>query len=366
MANLWELGGGARATDTIALSDEEVALLCEIVVATPTVDVAAVISAREERLRKDRLRKRRSKERSQLELEQLKDHVTDLERTLSRKRKGGRDCNNGMSWQDAAATAKADANTALKVQKRLQHELVEQLERAVSYLSWLPSTSPREMAIHPKTQPWMLHTLQRDPKARAHAAQAMMEHQQRLFTPSMYGKLPTSPAGGPFSLVLADHEGRHPTWDNIAYLEMAKFGRLRAPFRQVAMAFWSMVTKPSLTRQMTNFGNDLVLVTSLTAAGGAVRRQALVKLIHEEQRVIFLQRTVSHDEASPSYDNDLHVAAFWVFEADRDGVAHVRGYTQVGLDDGDSAAYTTYMNESTINNARLNALLSQFDCLVLN
>ncbi|KDO28632.1 hypothetical protein SPRG_06487 [Saprolegnia parasitica CBS 223.65] len=361
MANLSQLN------DTIALSDEEVALLCEIVVAAPTIDVAAVVSAREERLRKDRLRKRRSKERSQLELEQLKGHVADLERTLSRKRKGRCKSNSSASWQEAAAAAKSDATAALKVQRRLQHELVEQLERAVSYLSWLPSASPCKMAIHPKTQPWILHTLQRDPKARSHAAQAMMEHQQRLFTPSMYGKLPSSPAGGPFSLVLAaDHDCRLPGSTNIAYLEMAKFGRLRAPFRQVAMAFWTMVTKPTLTRQITNFGNDLVLVTSLAAAGGAVRRHALVKLIHENHRVVFLQRTVSQDEACPSYASDVHIAAFWVFESDGDGVAQVRGYTQVGLDGGDNAKYTAYMNESTINNATLNALLGQFDCIVLN
>ncbi|OQR86938.1 hypothetical protein ACHHYP_09734 [Achlya hypogyna] len=353
-------------SDALELSDEEVALLCEMVVAAPpTIDVRAVVSAREERLRKDRLRKRRSKERSQLELEELKSTVAALEQQLLRKRKGGV-VNSVVSWQAAAAKAKADVAVALKVRKSLEQRLVQQVERTVAYLAWQPSTSPIEMAVHPRAGPWTLHTLVRDPKARAAGVQQMMKHQYQLFTPAIYGKLPASEAGGPFRLVL--DEGA-PATRQIAYLEMLKYGKLRAPFRQVAMAFWALATKPTPTRLITNFGNDHVLVTSLAAPGGSVQRHVLVKLIHEEHRVVYLQRTIAFDEALPTYVSDTHVAAFWVFEGVGPGTSVMRGYTQVGLAGKKEAStheYTTYMNQSTVNNAGLNAVMNQFECEILN
>ncbi|OQS04331.1 Glycoside-Pentoside-Hexuronide (GPH):Cation Symporter Family [Thraustotheca clavata] len=357
----------------IELSDEEVANLCEIVVSTSprmplscTIDMNyanSLIKAREERLRKDRLRKRKSKEKNQLELESLRQQTIKLQEELSRRK-----CKrpHDKDWEIVALHEKNKAQDAMKIRKQLVAEITHQLESAILYqrnLSWMQSSSPREMAIHPSKGPWTMHTLMGDSNARIHGVQAMMKQQLTLFTPELHGRLPESDVGGPFGLVLDDEQ------TSIAFLEMRKFGKIRAPFRNVALAFWTMVTQPTATKRITNFGDDLVLTTALNANDESVKQHVLIKLIHEKYRVIYLQRTINSDQSNSEYKNPVNVAAFWVFEQVDQGVCAMRGYTQVGLDcynEGSKHDYTMYMNQSTMNNARLNDFMGQFDCILLN
>ncbi|CAK4676298.1 hypothetical protein LEN26_018995 [Aphanomyces euteiches] len=328
-------------------------------------------SDREVRLQKDRLRKQKSKEKAVKELHELKRLAEELTGQLhslqQRKRKAMSTEEVPIDWKQAALVAKQHRIHGEAEYARLFNELLFAFEKGVLYRSLSWNRSESQMLLDHRCDPWVLHSLPANPSEHASALHRLSEHQLSKFTPEVYAKLPDSVSGSPFGIVL-DECGQ-----DIAFLEMFKYGLVRSHFRDVAESVYAEWLPRDESkaggRKMTFFDNNLVLSTSTDPQGKKV--QVVYHLRFFDKRAIWTQRTIVFDQESGSVAS-RNVGGWIVFEdvSDAQGVkCAMRGYTQVFVDTPASTAsheYTKIMNGSTSTNAAINRILERFGSIALN
>ncbi|KAG9416879.1 hypothetical protein AC1031_001271 [Aphanomyces cochlioides] len=329
------------------------------------------LSDREVKLQKDRLRKQKSKEKAVKELHELKRLAEELTGQLhslqQRKRKAMSTEEVHIDWKQAALDAKQHRIHGEAEFARLFNELLFAFEKGVLYRSLSWNRSEAQMLLDHRCDPWVLHSLPANPSEHVSALHRLSEHQLSKFTPEVYAKLPDSVSGSPFGIVL-DEWGQ-----DIAFLEMFKYGLVRSHFRDVAVSVFAEWLPRDESkaggRKMTFFDNNLVLTTSTDPQGKKL--QVLYHLRFFDKRAIWTQRTIVFDQESGSVAS-RNAGGWIIFEdvSDAQGVkCAMRGYTQVFVDTPASTAsheYTKIMNGSTSTNAAMNRILERFGSIALN
>ncbi|ETV88685.1 hypothetical protein, variant 1 [Aphanomyces astaci] len=363
MSTMWK-HGGVLDSPTSPMTD------CDVL-SPPRKDpkqvsspVVSVTSNREAKLKKDRLRKKHSKEKVIMEMEDLKRTADELRGQLSslqRHRKRKAVSSSPVDWRRVAMVERQRIDAGHVEGARLFHEIVFAVEKSVLYRTLAWDASQSQMYLDHRSDPWTVHTLPANPTDQLLALMRLSEYQANRFTTDMYAKLPDSTAGSPFSLVLDDYG------HDISFLEMFKYGLVRAPFRDVAAMFFNRWAPKD---RMLFCGDNIALATYI-GPDGNIRRQ-LYQVQYFERRALCTHRSIFYDEEH-GVTASSNTAGWFVFEdmSDAEGTkCAVRGYTQLQLHATTPALmsqeYTKVMNRSTQANAMVNKMLDGFGSIALN
>ncbi|KDO29451.1 hypothetical protein SPRG_05989 [Saprolegnia parasitica CBS 223.65] len=249
----------------------------------------------------------RFRKRQKRELDFLQSQVAELSSHLAvLKNIRGLEVSHSSYWEKKARMQKLGRQQATSENARLKRAIEEQLKVA-EILNQLLVKRPKLVAFPTMDMvDWKLRRLPRDPAARAIAYHAFMNDvYERVDTILLRTGILDAP-DGLRSIDLS-------TTDDVMTVDVRGVKALPCHFLSAALRFWSLWNDASnhilegtiRVKVLEAFGDDGVYIEQTESLGDAMpylRRLGALKRYVEEDRVVFVFRTVLDDEKYPPVD----------------------------------------------------------------